>query len=195
MIENIIEELSRLLYEVPAILLAIGIHEYFHGFMADRLGDDTAKEMNLLNINPLPRIDLVGFLMFIWFKYGWTKSMPVDFRKLGPSRLRAVAVILAGIAGNFLLAVFFILLLKLKKPVPESFFFNFIGYSIVLNFNMVLINLLPVLPMDGGRLVALFYPKYEKYEFPGAMFVILLSFTVFSQFIYTLSRSIFNMFI
>jgi Zn-dependent protease len=194
-VERIIEDLSRFLYEIPAILLAISIHEYCHGIVARRFGDDTASEMRQLTPNPLPRIDLVGFLMFLWFRYGWARDIPVDYRKLGPSRWKALGVIAAGIAGNFLLSVFFIFLLKLKKPVPESYFFNFIGYSIVLNFNMVLINLLPVLPLDGGKVVRLYWPDYERFVFPGVVFVVLLSLTGFSKWVQHLSSTIFGWFI
>ncbi len=197
MIENLIEQLFRLLFEIPAILLAIGIHEYFHGITARRFGDETAAEIGELNINPFPRIDLLGFIMFIWFRFGWTKEMPVDFRNIREpnARVKAVIVLLSGMVGNFLLAVFFILMLKLKKPAPESYLFNFIGYSIVLNFNMVIVNLLPFLPLDGGRIVALFNPRYERYTFVGAVAIIIFAFSNLSMFVQSITHSIFNLFI
>ncbi len=197
MIENLIDYLIRLLYEVPAILLAIGIHEYAHGLTARSLGDDTASEMGLVNINPFPKIDLLGFLMFIWFRFGWTKAVPIDFRNIqGPNqKLKSVMVLLSGMAGNLLLALFFILLLQLKKPPPESYLFNFIGYSIVINFNFVIVNLLPLLPMDAGRIIALFHPRYERYAFVCAMAIIFFAFTNFSMVIQSVTHSIFKLFI
>lgn len=194
MVENIILDLSRLLYEIPAVLLAIGIHEYFHALAASRLGDTTAQEMGLLNINPFPRLELFGFLMFIWFNYGWTKDTPVDDRRLGPSRLKSAIVILAGIGGNILLALSFLLVLLLKKPAPESYFYNFIGHSIVVNFNMVLINLLPIMPLDGGKLLSLYVPGYRRFVFPGALALFLVSLTDFSRGVQGLSHSILSLF-
>ena len=97
-------------------------------------------------------------------------------------------------AGNLLFALFLILFLQLKKPAPESYLFNFIGYSIIINFNMVIVNCLPLLPMDGGRIVALFHPRYERYAFVGAMALVLFAFTNLSVIIQTVTNSIFKLF-
>jgi Zn-dependent protease len=196
MVENLIDYLIRLLYEVPAILIAIGIHEYAHAMTARSLGDETASEMGLANFNPFPKIDLLGFLMFLWFRFGWTKAVPIDFRNLkGPNkRLKSILVLLSGMAGNFLLALFLVLFLQLKKPAPESYLFNLIGYSIIINFNMVIVNALPLLPMDAGRIIALFYPRYERYAFVCAMLLVLFAFTNLSLIIQTVTNSIFKLF-
>lgn len=191
MIENVLLDLSRLLYEIPAVLLAIGVHEYFHALAAVRLGDPTPQEFGLLNINPFPRIDPVGLLMFVWFNYGWTKDTPVDHRRLG-SAWRSMLVLAAGIVGNFALVGLFLLVLLLKKPVPEGYVYNFVGHSIVVNLNMALVNLLPLPPLDAGRAVAYWWPRYGRWVFPGAVLLALVSLTEFSRLVqrvsYTLLR-------
>lgn len=188
-VEKALLDLSRLLYEVPAVLLAIGIHEYFHAMAAFRLGDPTAQEMGLLNINPFPRIDPLGLLMFLWFNYGWTKDTPVDHRRLG-SRGRSVAVLAAGAVGNVALVALFLLVLLLKKPEPEGYMYNFVGHSIVVNLNMALVNLLPLPPMDGGRVAALFWPPYGRWVFPGAVLLALVSLTEFSRMVQGISYAL-----
>ena len=195
MLGRIIEEFSSLLYVIPAILLAMSVHEYSHGFVAYKLGDITPKKLGHLNFNPFQHFDLVGFLMLIWFRMGWTKMTPVDFRNVGYSKWKSIAIILSGMLGNFFLAIIFILLLELKKPVPESYLFNFIGYSIVLNFNFVLFNLLPLPPLDGGKIVGLFFKKYNKYEFIGVVLIIIFLFSKYSAFLQVMSNQIFNLFI
>lgn len=194
MIEKILIDFTRLLYEIPAVLLAIGIHEYFHAFVAVKMGDDTPLKMGMVNINPFPRLDLVGFLMFIWFNYGWTRDTPIDYRRFS-SVWKSIFVSLAGIMGNIILGVGFLLFLFLKKPSPESFFYNFVGHSIVVNFNMALINFLPVPPLDGGKIVGLFIPQYLKFTFIGAIIIFFISLTDFSRFVQSLSYSILRVFI
>lgn len=195
MLGHIIEEFSSLLYVIPAIFLAMGVHEYFHGFVAYKLGDITPKKLGYLNLNPFQHFDLIGFLMLIWFKMGWTKMAPIDYRNVGYSKWKSIAIILSGILGNFSLAIVFILLLELKKPAPESYLFNFIGYSIVLNFNLVLFNLLPLPPLDGGKIVGLFFKKYNKYEFISVLLIIIFLFSKYSEFLQVMSNQIFNLFI
>jgi len=192
---RIIEEFSSLLYVIPAILLAMSVHEYSHSFVAYKLGDITPKKLGYLNFNPFQNFDLVGFLMLIWFRMGWTKMTPVDFRNVGYSKWKSIVIILSGMLGNFSLAIIFIFLLELKKPVPESYLFNFIGYSIVLNFNFVLFNLLPLPPLDGGKIVGLFFKKYNKYEFISILLIIIFLFSKYSEFLQVLSNQIFNLFI
>lgn len=195
MIISLISELEKFLYAVPAILLAVTIHEYSHGLVARHLGDDTAHDMGLLKLNPFLHLDPLGFILFLWFRLGWSRSLPVDFRKLGGNRIYSIIVLLAGIGGNLLLALFFILLLKLKNPMPEHYVDSFLWYSVVLNINMAVLNLLPVLPLDGGRILRLYVRGYEKYEFLGAMLIMVFIISRYSLWIEKFSKAVFNLFV
>ena len=176
---------------VIPLLLCIILHEIAHGYVALRLGDKTAWLMGRLTLNPVKHIDPIGSLLVPGFLllsgskmlFGWAKPVPVDFNRLNHPKRDMGLVALAGPMANVLLAIVFVLLGRLilfGLPVDNHLTLwllenikNGIGLSLVL----ACFNLLPILPMDGGRVVASLLPKnlsikYQESEKYGLFILI-----------------------
>lgn len=171
------------------VLFAITVHETAHGYIASKLGDNSAKMMGRLTLNPLKHIDPVGTIlvpaaMFFLsgFVFGWAKPVPVNFSALKSPRRDMALVAIAGPASNFLMAIAWTLILKLIIFINyDSYILVWLMYScyagISINLILGLLNLLPILPLDGGRIVNSFLPprlsiKYEKSE-PYGFFILI----------------------
>ena len=165
--------LQLLSVAVLPLLFAITLHEVAHGWMAKQFGDHTAELMGRLSINPLKHIDPVGtvivpalMLVLVGFIIGWAKPVPVDFRNLRNPRRDMAIVAAAGPLANLLMALFWALVMKLSLGLHASFpwaavplaYMGAIG--IWLNLILMVLNLLPIPPLDGGRvLVGLLPPR------------------------------------
>ncbi|GAI03303.1 unnamed protein product, partial [marine sediment metagenome] len=103
MLNNIFE----IVWSIPAVLIAITVHEYWHGKIAYKLGDPTAAEAGRLTLNPLAHLDPVGTLMLLLFRFGWAKPVPVNFNNLNHPKRDMVYVSLAGPIANILTAIIF----------------------------------------------------------------------------------------
>lgn len=176
--------LSWLEWGIP-VVLAIVLHEIAHGCAAFYFGDTTARDGGRLSLNPLRHVDPVGTVIFPLllilsrtpFVFGWAKPVPVDFRRLKNPKKDMVWVALAGPAMNFFLAFAAFAVLSVCKnifqAVPSEGFLNILLNTIVFNFSIMMFNLIPVLPMDGGRIItgllpfpwAVRFAKTEKYGF------------------------------
>ncbi|MBP2227627.1 Zn-dependent protease [Azospirillum agricola] len=145
---------------LPAII-AITLHEAAHGFVAWRLGDDTAYRLGRVTFNPLRHIDpfgtvLLPALMYFTtgFVFGWAKPVPVNFGRLDHPRRDMVWVALAGPGTNFLLAVVSAVLWGLVDPqngIVEAWLRAASEVSILVNVILMVFNLIPLPPLDGGR--------------------------------------------
>lgn len=155
---------------IPPVLLGIILHEIAHGWVAARLGDPTARDAGRLTLNPLPHIDPLGLLVFAMsslaggFVFGWARPVPVDPRWFrNPSR-GMMLVALAGPLTNILLAVVLAGLLgfMIHRHLPETavnvFLVNMLFHGLVANVGLACLNLLPIPPLDGSRVVAHFLP-------------------------------------
>ncbi|MDD5098843.1 MAG: site-2 protease family protein [Candidatus Colwellbacteria bacterium] len=149
------------------IVLSAVIHEYSHAFMANELGDDTAREMGRLSLNPIRHIDIMGtvlvplFLMFTSGIFiGWAKPVPFNPLKLkGPKDELKVA--LAGPASNLAIAVIMSGLFFVMKAVIYNsaiVIAPFVALIIQVNISLALFNLIPVPPLDGSRLIGVVLP-------------------------------------
>jgi Zn-dependent protease len=174
------------------ILFAITVHEAAHGWMAKRLGDRTAEMLGRVTLNPLKHIDLVGTILvplvvffMSGFVFGWAKPVPVNYRNLHNPRRDTALVALAGPGANLIMALLWALGILLGVALLESA--QWIAVPLVLMgvagvlFNTVLmaLNMLPILPLDGGRVLnSLLPPKlalvYSRLEGFGLIIVILL---------------------
>ncbi len=179
-----------IIYAVP-ILFGLTFHEYAHGLMADRLGDPTPREMGRLTLNPLVHLDLVGTLVFfITQAFGWAKPISINTDNLKSPRRYMMWIALAGPLANFLLALLCALFYHLLNfMVISSNAFNyswlFVSFQqmltagVVVNISLGLINLIPIPPLDGGRILAGILPErasiyLEKIDSYGAIILIIL---------------------
>jgi Zn-dependent protease len=180
------------------IILAITLHEAAHGYAALAMGDDTAKQAGRLSLNPLAHVDRVGtvllpgFLLIaqlltihrVAFMFGWAKPVPVAAWRFRHPRQGMMVVAAAGPAMNFFLAWLAALLLHLAIYLPASgveLAGEFIGDFIVVNLVLGLFNLLPIPPLDGGRIVVGLLPArlaqiWGRLERLGIVVVLLVIF-------------------
>jgi Zn-dependent protease len=151
------------------LIFAVTLHEAAHGYAARALGDDTAERMGRISLNPLRHIDPFGtiilpglLLLFGGVIFGWAKPVPVNFSKLRNPRFGMIAVAAAGPATNLALAIAAVLVVHTLPFVPESgrawLIFN-LDNAIYLNLLLAVFNMLPVPPLDGGRVVTGLLPR------------------------------------
>ena len=146
--ERIIMYLSTL----PIFLVSLTIHEYAHGWVAYRCGDDTAKRLGRLTLNPLAHISLFGTIILpLIAHFGWAKPVPVNFAVLTKREIFKVAV--AGPAANILLAVVLALAFHLFRLKALPAIGNFVLLGILFNLILAVFNLLPIPPLDGSKMV------------------------------------------
>lgn len=175
---------------VLPILLAITLHEAAHAFAADRLGDDTARRQGRVSMNPINHVDPIGTVLLpalqlvttgrIWF--GWAKPVPVAFWRLRNPRSGMMIVAAAGPAANIFLAFVAALLWHTLPYVPElavEWLRDSLINMLRLNATLAVFNLLPIPPLDGGRIVAGLLPapaatQFARLEPIGIPLVLLL---------------------
>jgi len=144
---------STFIFVLPIFLVSLTVHEYAHGWMAYRYGDDTAKRMGRLTLNPLAHISLFGTIILpLIARFGWAKPVPVNFSILTKGQIFKVAA--AGPAANISLALILTGFFHLLRPQPTSLFGLFILLAILFNLVLAVFNLLPIPPLDGSRMVA-----------------------------------------
>jgi len=199
------------------LLFAITLHEVAHGWIARQLGDPTAMMLGRLTVNPIKHIDPVGtvavpllLLVTSGFVFGWAKPVPVTWENLKNPKRDMALVAAAGPGANLVMAVFWALIVKLGLTLGNAFpsFLEpllLMGqYGILVNLMLMVLNLLPVPPLDGSRVVSAFLPgpwayQYSRMEMYGLVIILLLLVTgMLGQLIWppvaTLQRIIFSIF-
>ncbi len=140
---------------LPAILIVITVHEYFHGYVAFRLGDPTAKFAGRLTLNPLKHIDPFGFLAFLLFRFGWAKPVPVDPNNFRDIRKGMLYTSLAGPLSNLLFAVPFGIIMRVFPQLLHNNillpFGGIIGFCLFYSLILSAFNLIPIPPLDGSK--------------------------------------------
>ena len=172
-------------------LFAIVVHEVAHGWVAFRLGDSTAYMMGRLTLNPFKHIDLIGtilvplvLILTVGFAFGWAKPVPVNFSNLRHPRRDTALVAAAGPGANLLMAIGWTLIIKLSTLLPAAadmlalplFYMGLFG--IVINLILMVFNLIPIPPTDGGRILTTLLPPKLAYQIsrvePYGMIILLL---------------------
>lgn len=147
---------------LPILLVSLTIHEYAHGWVAYRYGDDTAKRMGRLTLNPLAHISIFGTIILPFLiNFGWAKPVPVNFAVLTKSQIFKVAA--AGPAANILLALSLIMAFHLFRLESIPLLSSFVSLAVLLNIILAVFNLIPIPPLDGSRMV------YARLKSPQAI--------------------------
>ena len=135
---------------IPVLLFALVFHEFSHGWVANKLGDPTAKYSGRLTLNPMAHLDLFGSLMILFVGFGWAKPVPVDSRYLANPRTDMMKIAFAGPASNLLLAVIAGSLIRLtgNMGVLTSMLIMFAQINIML----AVFNMIPIPPLDGSQI-------------------------------------------
>ncbi len=191
---NIVQIIA--IYAIP-VVFAITLHEAAHGYVARHFGDLTAWRLGRVSLNPLRHVDLIGTIivplailiaskMFggAGMLFGWAKPVPVNFHALRRPKRDMLWVALAGPASNLAMALFWALLFKLSLVTPHNYFTLPLGLisgaGIEINVVLMVLNLLPILPLDGGRIafsllpdrLAMIYARSEPLGFPILLLLI-----------------------
>ncbi|AUL48017.1 peptidase M50 [Bordetella trematum] len=181
------------IYAIP-VIFAITLHEAAHGYVARLFGDPTAQQAGRVTLNPIKHIDPVGTILvpvviLLTSKllggggllFGWAKPVPVDFGRLRHPKRDMLWVALAGPASNLVMAILWALALRLslEAGVQEAFWFEVGRAGVMVNLVLMALNLLPILPLDGGRVLFSLLPhrlawQYSRIEPYGLMIVLLL---------------------
>ncbi|MCL2123321.1 MAG: site-2 protease family protein [Desulfovibrionaceae bacterium] len=192
---DVAASLNRFAVACLPALLGIILHEVAHGWMAKRCGDPTAHALGRLTLNPIPHIDPMGLLVFALtsisspFVFGWAKPVPVNTRYFRKPARDMMLVALAGPLTNMLLALMFAAALRIVLQIfppslwPEASGYQFVrrmlGAGVIINFSLAWLNLLPIPPLDGSRILAWFLPgdlgwRFQGFERYGFIILILL---------------------
>ncbi len=172
-------------YAIP-VLFAITVHEASHGYVARMLGDNTAYVLGRVTLNPIKHIDPLGtiaiplgMVILTGFMFGWAKPVPVDWSSLRRPKRDMIWVAAAGPAVNLVMAILWAILLRIFEMtgVQEQFFLEVARAGVQVNLVFMALNLLPIPPLDGGRIVAGLLPRnlsnaYSRIE-PFGLFIII----------------------
>ncbi len=187
-------DLIKIVASILALAVAIIGHEIMHGYIAYKYGDNTAKNAGRLSINPLVHIDLVGTILIpailyftnAPFLFGWAKPVPVNIQTVikNGGYNGAMAVALAGVTYNILLATLFATILPLfsqPQDLFSAFISLFIVQSIIINVVLAVFNMWPIPPLDGSQFLMYLFAKFKFYKavefyekiFPYGMIILL----------------------
>lgn len=196
--DSIIQDIDRIIQGIAIfalpVILAITLHEAAHGYVAKKYGDLTAYAQGRVTLNPLRHIDPMGTVIVPLlllavsspYLFGWAKPVPVNFGNLRHPKRDMLWVAAAGPGANLLMAFLWALVFKLGLAIPESNFSEpmlLMGQAgILINVILLVLNLLPLPPLDGGRIAVSLLPQRIAYRFAqvepyGFIILLVLLFT------------------
>lgn len=176
--------IQKLILYLPPLLFAITMHETAHGWIANLLGDPTAKMLGRLSINPIKHIDPIGTvivptaLYFLGgFVFGWAKPVPITWQNLKKPRRDTLLVAAAGPTANFLMAIIWAAIARIALELDSTAIIYMGLFGIKINLVLCILNLIPIPPLDGSRVISSLLPpriayKYNRIE-PYGFFILL----------------------
>lgn len=181
-----------------AALIALTLHEYAHGFTAYMLGDDTAKSMGRLSLNPIKHIDPFGALCMILFHFGWAKPVPIDPRNFkNPKRgfaITAIAGPLTNLILGFITTFIYVVCINTFKETGNAFVDNllintllFLIYFFSINIGLGIFNLIPVPPFDGSRILNVILPQkwyFKVMQYERQIYLGVIAWLFFGTYVY-----------
>jgi Zn-dependent protease len=179
-----LEKLTAILLLLPGFVAGLTVHEFSHAYVANRLGDPTARSLGRLTLNPLAHLDLIGSIMLMVAGFGWAKPVPVNAAYLRSPRTDMVWIAAAGPVSNLILAFLLGMTANLlfvldgeAQSGMSSVLALILLQGIWINVILALFNLLPFPPLDGSRILAGFVPQkwnqgYEQFERIGPMILL-----------------------
>jgi Zn-dependent protease len=178
---QITEYLLMILYLLPAFVIALSFHEAAHAWMANRMGDPTAKNLGRMTLDPTKHIDLVGIIAFLIIGFGWAKPVPTNPRNYYHYKKANILVALAGVTTNLILSfVFYIIwfLVVYVFGVTSQIISTILFYIVMMNIVLCVFNLIPIPPLDGHHLVKGFIarksPRFYMYYMRYGQFLLLI---------------------
>ena len=167
---DIMTVLMYILSSLIVIFLVLPLHECAHGFVASKLGDDTAKRQGRITLDPLAHIDYMGALLLLLIGFGWAKPVPINPRRFKNPKVGMALTALAGPMSNFLAAVCaallrngtIVILLKNNIYPFAGFWFYllvFLEFLVTINIGLAVFNFIPIPPLDGSKILMAFLPN------------------------------------
>ena len=201
---DVLEILAKVLYGLIPLWLALCFHEYAHGWVAKKRGDPTAEQMGRLTMNPMAHLDIIGTvalpvvaILSGFPLIGWAKPVPVNPSNLQNPKKDMFWVAFAGPLSNILLALLGFVVYAFFKNVnlglsaeSLSLTFNMLNYFIFINFVLFVLNMIPVHPLDGAKVLERFLPyniNKALLDHQGTLFIVFLVFVFTGLFSYLLS--------
>ncbi len=197
------DDIGILIAGIPAIIIAMVVHEYSHARVAYALGDYTPQLQGRLTLNPVAHVDPIGLLMLFIVHFGWAKPVQINPMNFSNPRRDDILVSLAGPASNlitaFVFTIMLVLMVKFHIPFSEGLLVVF-KLIIIYNINFAIFNMLPIPPLDGSHILRNVLPyemarAYEQLERYSFVFLILIIATPILDYVFVpLQRFIFGIF-
>lgn len=189
---------------VFAILFATTFHEFAHAYAAHKCGDDTAKLMGRMSLNPFKHIDFLGAVLFVFFGFGWAKPVPINPSRFHNYKKGLFWTSVAGVFANIILAVVCSFVAFWFAKIHDlNYFYHFLyllfSYSALINISFALFNILPIYPLDGFNAIAAFSKYDNKYvnfmrQYGYIVLMVLLLTGLFNYvYIYVVQNAIFGL--
>ena len=189
---DFLKNIDLLLIQAPVILLSLTVHEYFHGWTANKLGDPTAKMRGRLTLNPIAHLDILGTILMFMVGFGWAKPVPIDPRNFKDPKKDTILVAIAGPLSNLAMALAAGLALRYMIPkmvsgeISSEGIYSVIAIILILTLvygiALAVFNMIPIPPLDGSRVLYGILP--DRYAYAYSRFEPYGVFLLFALFIF-----------